>query len=67
MPRSTRPRRCACQCGQLTKGGKFIPGHDSKLLKAILAHLDVDIAGLREIVEEHSGSLALTEFDREKE
>ena len=67
MPRSTRPQRCACLCGGVTKGGKFIPGHDSKLLKAILAHIGGDIAKLREFVEAHTSSLVLTEFDAERE
>ena len=25
------PRRCECGCAGLTKGGRFIPGHDSRL------------------------------------
>lgn len=24
-------RKCMCGCGGLTKGGKFLPGHDAKL------------------------------------
>lgn len=26
------PRKCACGCAGLTKGGTFIPGHDSRRL-----------------------------------
>jgi len=26
---------CACGCGQPTKGGTFLPGHDAKLRAAI--------------------------------
>ncbi len=26
---------CACGCGETTKGGKFLPGHEQKLRKAI--------------------------------
>ena len=29
--RKNTPRRCACQCGEMTKGGYFSPGHDSKM------------------------------------
>lgn len=25
------PQRCHCGCGSLTKGGRFVPGHDAKL------------------------------------
>jgi hypothetical protein len=34
----------------MTKGGDFIPGHDAKLLSAIVGHVG-GIARLREIVE----------------
>ncbi len=26
---------CACGCGEQTKGGKFLPGHDQKLRKKL--------------------------------
>ena len=26
---------CACGCGEQTKGGKFLPGHDQKLRKSL--------------------------------
>lgn len=32
------PRACACQCGQMTGGGYFFPGHDSKV-KSIFTRL----------------------------
>lgn len=25
------PRQCECGCGEMTKGGRFRPGHDAKL------------------------------------
>lgn len=25
------PRPCTCGCGEMTKGGRFIPGHDAKM------------------------------------
>ena len=31
-PKAPRdPRACECECGGMTKGGRFIPGHDAKL------------------------------------
>lgn len=27
------PRPCSCGCGGTTKGGKFLPGHDSQLVR----------------------------------
>ncbi len=30
------PRLCACGCGGMTKGGAFLPGHDSQLLSAFI-------------------------------
>jgi len=29
---------CACGCGKHTKGGKFIPGHDAKLVSHIMTN-----------------------------
>jgi len=55
MPRKTNPKLCACGCGQMTKGGKFIPGHDTKIYRAILQHIDGDIIDLKDLVEAHSG------------
>lgn len=26
---------CACGCGETTKGGKFLPGHEQKLRKSM--------------------------------
>lgn len=37
MPRLKRTRKpkapkvCACGCGNMTKGGRFVPGHDARL------------------------------------
>jgi len=33
----TRPSlECLCRCGGITKGGRFLPGHDAKLKKALI-------------------------------
>lgn len=31
MPKSKEPQVCLCGCGEQTKGGRFIPGHDARL------------------------------------
>ena len=36
MPRKLTSKQCGCGCGGQTKGGIFLPGHDSKLLSAII-------------------------------
>jgi hypothetical protein len=30
-PRSRDPRQCECGCEGMTKGGRFLPGHDAKM------------------------------------
>lgn len=30
------PRECMCGCGEMTKGGRFLPGHDAKLKSKLL-------------------------------
>ena len=35
MPRKMVPRLCNCDCGEMTKGGWYLPGHDQKLRAAI--------------------------------
>lgn len=51
MPRKKVPKNCGCGCGEMTRGGDFIPGHDAKLLSAIVKNVG-GIANLRDIVEE---------------
>ena len=31
----TTPKDCACGCGELTKGGYWLPGHDSSYMRGI--------------------------------
>ena len=35
MPRKIEPKFCNCGCGEMTRGGNFIAGHDRKLGAAI--------------------------------
>lgn len=34
------PRECECGCGGMTGGGRFIPGHDSKMKSRLLGEYD---------------------------
>lgn len=33
---TTKAPQCECGCGATTKGGRFLPGHDAKLKKALV-------------------------------
>jgi hypothetical protein len=37
MKRKIKLPECLCGCGGRTKGGRFLPGHDAKLKKALVA------------------------------
>ena len=50
MPRKRIKKSCACRCGQITAGGHFLPGHDTKTLSAIIEAVGGIIA-LRNLVE----------------
>ena len=54
MPRKIVPKACGCGCGTMTKGGLFVPGHDAKLMSAILQRVGGLIA-LKEFVESVTG------------
>ena len=66
MPRKKIPKPCSCGCGEMTKGGRFIPGHDAKLLSAIIQSVG-GLENLRHIVEKHNGkNITLVETTRER-
>lgn len=50
MPRKVRPRKCACRCGAMTRGGDFLPGHDARTLSAVIGSVG-GVAALRTLVE----------------
>ena len=50
MPRKLTPKPCACGCNEMTKGGDFLPGHDVRLLGAIVRRVG-GVAELRVIIE----------------
>lgn len=45
---------CTCGCGEHTKGGNWLPGHDQKLLAAIASAVG-GLEILRVIAEKHMG------------
>lgn len=47
-------QECMCGCGELTKGGKFCPGHDQKLRQKMEAAVG-GLESLLVIVERHLG------------
>ena len=50
MPRKKVSKQCACGCSSMTKGGVYLPGHDSKTLSAIIESVG-SIKQLRQLVE----------------
>ncbi len=52
--RKFKPRLCACRCGQLTREGFFIDGHDALLYTAILNEVG-GLVALRDLVEGRLG------------
>ena len=65
--RKAEPRECGCSCGQMTKGGAFVIGHDMKLKSRLLAAFDAgDEAAGAELVERRwrtEASLAARKLD----
>jgi hypothetical protein len=51
MPRKRIRKSCACGCEQITAGGCFLPGHDTKTLGAIIEAVG-GIVALRNLVED---------------
>ena len=54
MPRKKTPHACGCGCGQQTAGGKFMRGHDAKLVGAIIGAVG-GTTNLRALVEAQLG------------
>lgn len=51
MPRKIIPKKCSCGCGGITKGGTFLPGHDQRVLSAIIERVG-GINQLKALVEQ---------------
>ena len=62
MPRKRIKKSCACRCGEITAGGHFLPGHDTKTLSAIVAAMGGIIA-LRNLIEQVLGREVEVELD----
>lgn len=60
MPRKRTQKECGCGCGEMTAGGDFKPGHDSKTLSAILVRVG-GMLKLKELIEEQTGTPIKTE------
>lgn len=56
MPRKRIPQPCGCGCGEMTKGGKFVQGHDAKVYRAILQTIGGDVLDLKVLVERATGA-----------
>lgn len=41
MPSKTVPEQCASGCSSMTKGGDYLPDHDSKTCQPLLKILEV--------------------------
>ena len=39
MPRKKTPKACACGCGEMTKGGHWISGHDASYMRGVHAEV----------------------------
>ena len=54
MPNDNDEKQCRCGCGEMPVRGRFLPGHDQKLLAAICRA----VGGVEELcafVERHTG------------
>ena len=45
--RSKKAGPCACECGGMTGGGQFLPGHDAKLAGVVGRRIVGHLAGIR--------------------
>lgn len=50
MPSKTVPEQCASGCSSMTKGGDYLPDHDSETLSAIIENVG-GIKQFRQLVE----------------
>ncbi len=62
MPRKRIQKPCACGCDQITAGGCFLPGHDTKTLGAII-NVVGGIVALRNLVEDALGKKVEVEVE----
>lgn len=52
MRKAKPPKECGCGCGEMTKGGNFLPGHDS-YLHGLALRVERGVMKLKDI--EHEG------------
>lgn len=63
MPRKKHPRLCSCGCGEMTQGGAFCPGHDAKVLSAIISRVG-GVGNLRILIERETGRPLVIDIDK---
>ena len=54
MPRKISATLCRCGCGRITENGYFIPGHDGRLVAAIINCVG-GVQELKRIIEDTQG------------
>jgi hypothetical protein len=50
-PKGSTPRPCECECGELTSGGLWLPGHDARRKSRLYAAIRSGIPGEIEIAK----------------
>lgn len=57
MRKAKPPKECECGCGDMTKGGRFLPGHDSylkglalRIERGVIKYKDIEHEGQRKAV-----------------
>jgi hypothetical protein len=48
--KSAKPQACHCGCGAMTRGGRFVPGHDAKLY-GIIKRIEAELITLKQVGE----------------
>lgn len=58
MRKPKPPKECGCGCGEMTKGGEFLPGHDSylkglalRIERKLMKYSDIEHEGQRKAVQ----------------
>ena len=64
MPRKMTPKLCDCGCGEMTRGGDYLSGHDRKL-GAATERAAGDLLELKALVEETLDCPLDPNFDQE--
>jgi len=55
--KSAKPQNCSCGCGAMTRGGRFVPGHDAKLY-GIVKRIEAELITIKQVKELFGESVA---------